>query len=91
MNNQPDPIGDHMIATGFQNIADPIERVRFFRANKAAIGREAARRAAGTPLPAPPSINAKAEPFPRGLTVRRNGVVMRHIPSRGLFGPASHP
>ena len=91
-----DEIHDHQLAIVFEGITDPIERTRFFRANKSALSREAARRRAGTPLPAAPRIENKAEPFPMGLTVRRNGKVVSHIPHRfvtephaGLFGTAS--
>ena len=88
MKNQPDPIGDHMLGVTFENIADPIERTRFYRANKAALAREAARRDAGTPLPSPPSIVNSAEPFPMGLTVKVGGKVVRHIPHRYVTAPA---
>jgi len=98
MKTPPDPIHDHALAIVFEGITDPVKRTTFFREHKAAIGREAARRRAGTPLPAAPRIENKAEPFPMGLTVRRNGKVVSHIPhrfvtepSRGLFGTASHP
>ena len=87
--NTLDAIHDHQLAVVFVNISCPIERVKFFRANKAALAREAARREAGTPLPSPPSITAKAsEPFPRGLFVKRNGQIMRCVPTGGLFGNA---
>ena len=95
MKNQSDPIGDHMLGVTFENIRCPIERVKFFRANKAAIGRESARREAGRPLPAAPRIVAKVSEPRRGLTVMRAGKVVSHIPSRyvtapsgGLFGTA---
>jgi|688.fasta_scaffold793019_2 hypothetical protein len=95
MKTQPDPVFDHMAGVTLTAIKDPMERTRFYRANRDAIGREEARVRAGTPLPAPPSIQNKAEPFPMGLTVRRNGKVVSHIPhrfvtepSRGLFGTA---
>ena len=96
MKTPADPVFDHMAAVAFEAIRDPLKRTTFFRANKAAIGREAARRDAGTPLPAPPRIVAKAsEPFPMGLTRRVNGKVVSHIPHRfvsephgGIFGTA---
>jgi hypothetical protein len=84
--NTNDAIQDHQLAIVFEGIRCPIERVKFFRANKSALARESARRDAGTPLPAPPSIVNTASAPRMGLTVRRNGVIMRHIPSRGLFG-----
>ena len=82
--NTADPIHDHMVSVTFENIADPIERVRFYRQNKVAIGREETRVRAGTPLPQ--QFTAKVETVKPGLTVRRNGVVMRHVPSGGIFG-----
>ena len=86
MKTPADPIFDHALAVTFTALKDPMERTRFYRANRDAIGREEGRVRRGEPLPSSPNINAKAEPFPRGLTIKRNGVVMRHIPSRGLFG-----
>jgi hypothetical protein len=87
---------DHMTAVAFEAIRDPIERVKFFRAHKQEIAREAARRDAGTPLPSPSSIVNSAATVPMGLTIRRDGKIIRHIPSRcvtephgGLFGTAS--
>ncbi len=77
-------VHDHMLATTFTALKDPVERTRFYRANRAAIGREETRVRSGTPLPQ--QFTAKVETVKPGLTVRRNGVVMRHIPSGGLFG-----
>ena len=82
--NTHDAIHDHQLATTFTGIKDPVERVRFYRANRIAIGREETRVREGRPLPQ--QFTAKVETVKPGLTVRRNGVVMRHIPSRGLFG-----
>ena len=87
--NTVDPIHDHMLATTFTGITDPVERTRFYRANKAAIVRECERVNRKLPLPAAPSIIAKAsEPFPRGLFIKRGGQIMRCVtaPSGGLFG-----
>jgi hypothetical protein len=84
MKTQPDPVFDHMAGVTLTAIKDPVERVRFYRANRDAIGREEARVREGRALPQ--TFHAKAEAFPRGLTIKRNGVVMRHIPSGGLFG-----
>lgn len=84
MKTKPDPFFDHALAVTFTGISDPIERVRFYRQNKVAIGREETRVREGRPLPQ--QFTAKVDPVKPGLTVRRNGVVMRHIPSRGLFG-----
>ena len=94
--NTTDAVHDHALAIVFEGITDPVKRTTFFRANKAALAREAARRTAGTPLPSSPNINAKAsEPFPMGLTRRVNGKVVSHIPHRfvsephgGIFGTA---
>ena len=77
-------VHDHMLSITFTGIKDPVERVRFYRANRIAIGREETRVREGRPLPQ--QFTAKVETVKPGLTVRRNGVVMRHIPSRGLFG-----
>jgi hypothetical protein len=85
----PDPIFDHMAAVAFEAIRDPLKRTTFFRANKAAIVRECERVNRKLPLPAAPSIIAKAsEPFPRGLFVKHNGQIMRCVtaPLAGLFG-----
>ena len=84
MKTQPDPVHDHALAIVFEGISDPVKRTVFFRANKLALAREAARRTAGTPLPQ--QFTAKVETVKPGLTVRRNGVVMRHVPSGGIFG-----
>ena len=86
--NTTDPIHDHMVSVTFENIADPIERVRFFRPNNSAIARESARRTAGTPLPAPPRIVAKVSEPMRGLFIKRNGQIMRCVPTGGIFGNA---
>lgn len=84
-------VHDHMLSVTFTALKDPVERVRFYRANKDAIGREEARVREGRPLPAPPSIQNKAEPFPRGLFGERGGQIMRCVtaPLAGLFGTAS--
>lgn len=80
MKTQPDPIGDHMIATVFENIRCPTERTRFFRANKSALAREAARRDAGKPLPA-------AAPMPpKPFKLMKSGRDFRTVPAGGIFG-----
>ena len=85
--NTVDPIHDHMLATTFTGITDPVERTRFYRANRDAIGREEVRVREGRALPQ--TFHAKAsEPFPRGLFVKHNGQIMRCVtaPLAGLFG-----
>ena len=77
-------VHDHMLSITFTALKDPVERTRFYRANRDAIAREEGRVRRGEPLPQ--TFSNKVDPVKPGLTVRRNGVVMRHIPSRGLFG-----
>ena len=85
--NTNDATHDHQLAIVFEGITDPIERVKFFRANKAALARESARREAGRALPSVPNFHAKAEPM-RGLFRKLNGQIMRCVPHGGLFGNA---
>ncbi len=89
-------VHDHMLSVTFTALKDPVERVRFYRANKDALGREEARAREGRALPSVPRIVNSADPFPMGLTVKVGGKVVRHIPHRcvtapsgGLFGTAS--
>ena len=77
-------VHDHMLSITFTGITDPVKRTRFYRQNKVAIGREEARVRDGRALPQ--QFTAKVETVKPGLTVRRNGVVMRHVPSGGIFG-----
>ena len=83
-------VHDHMLSTTFTGIKDPVERVRFYRATRDAIGREAGRVRRGEPLPSSPSITAKATEM-RGLFVRRAGQIMRCVPTGGIFGNAIRP
>ena len=85
--NTHDAIHDHQLAIVFEGITDPVKRTTFFRANKAALARESARREAGRALPSVPNIIAKAEPM-RGLFRKLNGQIMRCVPHGGLFGNA---
>ncbi len=89
-------VHDHMLSVAFTALKDPVERVRFYRANKDALGREEARAREGRALPSVPRIVNSAATVPMGLTIRRGGKIIRHIPSPcvtephgGLFGPAS--
>jgi len=71
---------DHMTAFAFEAIRDPIERVKFFRAHQQEIAREAARRAAGRPLPA-------AAPMPpKPFNPMKSGRDFRTVPAGGIFG-----
>ncbi len=74
-----DPIFDHAVSVTFENIADPVERVRFFRANKSALARESARRDAGRALPA-------AAPMPKPFKLMKSGRDFRTVPAGGIFG-----
>ena len=86
--NTTDAVHDHALAIVFEGITDPVKRTTFFRANKAALAREAARRTAGTPLPAPPRIVAKVSEPMRGLFIKRGAQIMRCVPHGGIFGTA---
>ena len=78
--NAIDPVFDHQLAVVFENISDPVKRTVFFRANKAALGREATRRAAGRPLPA-------AAPMPpKPFKLMKSGREFRTVPAGGIFG-----
>ncbi len=78
--NTHDAIHDHQLATVFENISCPIERVKFFRANKDALARESARRDAGKPLPA-------AAPMPpKPFKLMKSGRDFRTVPAGGIFG-----
>ena len=85
--NAIDQIHDHQLAVVFSNIRCPVERVRFYRANRDGIGREEGRVRRGEPLPSPPSITAKATEL-RGLFIKRGAQIMRCLPHAGIFGNA---
>ncbi len=86
MKTPADPIFDHALAVTFAALKDPMERTRFYRANRIAIGREEARVREGRALPQ--TFHAKATEPMRGLFVRRAGQIMRCVPTGGLFGNA---
>jgi hypothetical protein len=88
MKTQPDPVFDHMAGVTLTAIKDPMERTRFYRANRDAIGREEARVREGRALPQ--TFHAKATEPMRGLFIKRGGQIMRCVtaPSGGLFGTA---
>jgi len=76
----PDPIFDHMVSVTFEAIRDPQKRTTFFRAHQQEIAREAARRAAGRPLPA-------AAPMPpKPFKLMKSGRDFRTVPAGGIFG-----
>ena len=82
-------VHDHMLSVTFTALKDPVERVRFYRANKDALGREEARVREGRALPQ--TFHAKASEPMRGLFIKRGGQIMRCVtaPHAGLFGTAS--
>jgi hypothetical protein len=78
--NTTDAVHDHALAVVFEGITDPVKRTTFFRANKAAIARESARRTAGKPLPA-------AAPMPpKPFKLMKSGRDFRTVPAGGIFG-----
>ncbi len=81
-------VHDHMLSVTFTALKDPMERTRFYRANRDAIGREEVRVREGRALPQ--TFHAKASEPRRGLFVKRNGQIMRCVtaPHAGLFGTA---
>ena len=79
-------VHDHMISVTFTALKDPMERTRFYRANRDAIGREEARVRDGKPLPQ--TFHAKATEPMRGLFIKRGAQIMRCVPHGGIFGNA---
>ncbi len=79
-------VHDHMLSITFTGIKDPVERVRFYRANRDAIGREEARVRDGKPLPQ--TFHAKVSEPMRGLFIKRGAQIMRCVPTGGIFGNA---